>query len=86
MKVTFLGTGTSTGIPLVGSDHPVCHSLNQKDNRLRSSVLVQWDDYSYVIDTGPDFRQQMLRFGCNFIDGVLYTHEHSDHTDRKSVV
>ena len=80
MKVTFLGTGTSTGIPLIGSNHPVCHSLNQKDNRLRSSVLVQWDDYSYVIDTGPDFRQQMLRFGCNFIDGVLYTHEHSDHT------
>jgi len=80
LKVTFLGTGTSTGIPLIGSDHPVCHSSNEKDKRLRSSVLIQWDNYSYIIDTGPDFRQQMLRSKCNRIDGVLYTHEHSDHT------
>ena len=80
MKVTFLGTGTSTGIPLIGSDHPVCQSSNEKDKRLRSSVLIQWDIYSYIIDTGPDFRQQMLRSKCKRIDGVLYTHEHSDHT------
>lgn len=80
MKVTFLGTGTSTGIPLIGSDHPVCQSSNKKDKRLRSSVLIQWDNYSYIIDTGPDFRQQMLRSKCKRIDGVLYTHEHSDHT------
>jgi phosphoribosyl 1,2-cyclic phosphate phosphodiesterase len=80
LKVTFLGTGTSTGIPLIGSDHPVCHSSNEKDKRLRSSVLIQWDNYSYIIDTGPDFRQQMLKSKCNRIDGVLYTHEHSDHT------
>ena len=80
MKVTFLGTGTSTGIPLIGSDHPVCQSSNEKDKRLRSSVLIQWDNYSYIIDTGPDFRQQMFRSKCNRIDGVLYTHEHSDHT------
>tara|TARA_B110000046_G_scaffold55214_1_gene61664 strand:- start:1465 stop:2229 length:765 start_codon:yes stop_codon:yes gene_type:complete len=80
LKVTFLGTGTSTGIPLIGSDHPVCQSSNEKDKRLRSSVLIQWDNYSYIIDTGPDFRQQMLRSKCNRIDGVLYTHEHSDHT------
>ena len=80
MKVTFLGTGTSTGIPLIGSNHPVCHSSNIKDKRLRSSILIQWDDYSYIVDTGPDFRQQMLKVGCNRIDGVLYTHEHSDHT------
>jgi len=80
LKVTFLGTGTSTGIPLIGSDHPVCQSSNEKDKRLRSSVLIQWDIYSYIIDTGPDFRQQMLRSKCNRIDGVLYTHEHSDHT------
>ena len=73
MKVTFLGTGTSTGIPLIGSDHPVCQSSNEKDKRLRSSVLIQWDNYSYIIDTGPDFRQQMLRSKCNRIDGVLYT-------------
>ena len=74
MKVTFLGTGTSTGIPLIGSNHPVCLSLNKKDKRLRSSILIQWNNYSYVVDTGPDFRQQMLREGCNRIDGVLYTH------------
>ena len=80
MKVTFLGTGTSTGIPLIGSNHPVCCSSDYKDKRLRSSVLIQWKDYSYVIDTGPDFRQQMLQSKCNKIDGVLYTHEHSDHT------
>jgi phosphoribosyl 1,2-cyclic phosphate phosphodiesterase len=80
LKVTFLGTGTSTGIPLIGSNHPVCRSSDYKDKRLRSSVLIQWKDYSYVIDTGPDFRQQMLQSKCNKIDGVLYTHEHSDHT------
>ena len=80
MKVTFLGTGTSTGIPLIGSNHPVCCSSDYKDKRLRSSVLIQWKYYSYVIDTGPDFRQQMLKSKCNKIDGVLYTHEHSDHT------
>ena len=73
MKVTFLGTGTSTGIPLIGSNHPVCHSSDLKDKRLRSSILIQWDDYSYIVDTGPDFRQQMLKVGCNRIDGVLYT-------------
>ena len=80
MKVSFLGTGTSTGIPLIGNNHPVCHSSDPKDKRLRSSILIQWDEYSYIIDTGPDFRQQMLKVGCNRIDGVLYTHEHSDHT------
>ena len=80
MKVTFLGTGTSTGIPLIGSGHPVCQSTNKKDKRLRSSVLVEWDKSSFVIDTGPDFRQQMLKSNCQRIDGVLYTHEHSDHT------
>ena len=80
MKVTFLGTGTSTGIPLIGSGHPVCQSTNKKDKRLRSSVLVEWDKSSFVIDTGPDFRQQLLRTDCTKIDAVLMTHEHSDHT------
>ena len=80
MEITFLGTGTSTGIPLIGSNHPVCKSKNTKDKRLRSSILVCWNDYSFVIDTGPDFRQQMLRTKQNKIDAVLYTHEHSDHT------
>ncbi|GGG45731.1 MBL fold metallo-hydrolase [Bizionia arctica] len=80
MKITFLGTGTSQGIPVIGSTHPVCLSSNSKDKRLRVSVLVEWDSFSYVIDCGPDFRQQMLRVSCNKIDGILFTHEHADHT------
>ena len=79
MKITFLGTGTSQGIPIIGSKHPVCLSNNPKDKRLRVSVLVEWDDYTYVIDCGPDFRYQMLRAECSKIDGILFTHEHSDH-------
>ena len=80
MKITFLGTGTSQGIPIIGSDHPVCLSSNPKDKRLRVSVLVEWDDYSFVVDCGPDFRQQMLRAGVKRIDGIVFTHEHADHT------
>lgn len=80
MKVWFLGTGTSQGIPVIGSDHPVCKSSNPKDKRLRVSVWIQWDNYSYVIDCGPDFREQMLVSGCSKIDGILFTHEHADHT------
>jgi phosphoribosyl 1,2-cyclic phosphate phosphodiesterase len=79
LKITFLGTGTSQGIPIIGSTHPVCLSKDSKDKRLRVSVLVEWDSYTYVIDCGPDFRYQMLRANCNKIDGVLFTHEHSDH-------
>ena len=79
MKVTFLGTGTSQGIPVIGSSHPVCLSNNPKDKRLRVSVLVEWDTYSYVVDCGPDFRQQMLRAQCTKLDGILFTHEHADH-------
>jgi len=78
--VTFLGTGTSQGIPVIGSDHPVCLSENPKDKRLRVSVLLQWEHYDFVIDCGPDFRQQMLRENCRKIDAILLTHEHSDHT------
>lgn len=80
LTVTFLGTGTSQGIPVIGNDHPVCKSTNPKDKRLRVSVLLEWDDYHFVIDCGPDFRQQMLRENCHKIDGILLTHEHSDHT------
>jgi len=79
LKITFLGTGTSQGIPIIGSDHPVCLSSNPKDKRLRVSVLVEWEDYTYVIDCGPDFRYQMLRTKCTKIDGILFTHEHTDH-------
>lgn len=80
MKVWFLGTGTSQGIPVIGSDHPVCHSKDPRDKRLRVSVWIQWEDFSYIIDCGPDFRQQMLVSGCPKVDGILFTHEHSDHT------
>jgi len=80
LKVTFLGTGTSQGIPVIVSNHPVCLSDNPKDKRLRVSVLVEWDDYTYVIDCGPDFRQQMLNSKCTKIDGIIFTHEHADHT------
>jgi phosphoribosyl 1,2-cyclic phosphate phosphodiesterase len=80
LKVYFLGTGTSQGIPVIGSNHPVCKSTDFKDKRLRVSVWVTWDDYSYVIDCGPDFRQQMLASNCQKVDGILFTHEHADHT------
>lgn len=80
MKVTFLGTGTSQGIPIIGSTHPVCLSNNPKDKRLRVSVLVQWEGYTFVVDCGPDFRQQMLRAQCQTLDGIIFTHEHADHT------
>ncbi len=80
MKVTFLGTGTSQGIPVIGSAHPVCLSENPKDKRLRVSVLIEWNRYTYVIDCGPDFRQQMLNAKCSRLDGVIFTHEHADHT------
>ncbi len=79
-RATFLGTGTSQGIPVIGSDHPVCLSNDPRDKRLRVSVLLRWANFSYVIDCGPDFRQQMLREGVSKLDGILLTHEHSDHT------
>jgi len=80
LKVTFLGTGTSQGIPVIGSSHPVCLSDNPKDKRLRVSVLLSWDNFNYVIDCGPDFRQQMLANNVSKLDGILFTHEHADHT------
>ncbi|WP_162128689.1 MBL fold metallo-hydrolase [Flavobacterium phycosphaerae] len=80
MQVYFLGTGTSQGIPVIGSTHPVCKSTDRKDKRLRVSVWVTWDDNSIVIDCGPDFRQQMLTSECPKLDALLFTHEHADHT------
>jgi phosphoribosyl 1,2-cyclic phosphate phosphodiesterase len=80
LRITFLGTGTSQGIPIIGSKHPVCLSDNSKDKRLRVSVLIEWDDYAFVVDCGPDFRQQMLRAKVSKIDGIIFTHEHADHT------
>lgn len=80
MKVYFLGTGTSQGIPVIGSNHSVCLSTDLKDKRLRVSVWIYDEDFSVVIDCGPDFRQQMLTSKCNQIDAILFTHEHADHT------
>ena len=80
MKITFLGTGTSQGIPVIGSAHEVCLSTDAKDKRLRSSLLLEWDDAIYVIDCGPDFRQQLLTAKVNRLDGILFTHYHADHT------
>ncbi|WP_235855815.1 MBL fold metallo-hydrolase [Flagellimonas aequoris] len=80
MTITFLGTGTSQGIPVIGSNHPVCLSKDTKDKRLRVSVLVSWGDYNFVVDCGPDFRQQMLLHPIEKLDGILFTHEHADHT------
>ncbi|WP_339705698.1 MBL fold metallo-hydrolase [Algoriphagus aquimarinus] len=80
MKVTFLGTGTSQGVPVIGCDCNVCTSLDFRDKRFRSSVHLQIGKLSLVIDTGPDFRSQILRAGITTLDAVLYTHEHKDHT------
>ncbi|CAM2754675.1 phosphoribosyl 1,2-cyclic phosphate phosphodiesterase [Flavobacterium succinicans] len=80
MNIYFLGTGTSQGIPIIGSSHPVCKSIDPKDKRLRVSLWMSWNNHSYVIDCGPDFRQQMLAADCQKVDGILFTHEHSDHT------
>lgn len=80
LKVTFLGTGTSQGIPVIGSQHPVCQSGDPKDKRLRVSVLLRFNGCNYVIDCGPDFRQQMLANPVDRLDGILFTHEHADHT------
>ncbi|WP_439489007.1 MBL fold metallo-hydrolase [Algoriphagus sp.] len=80
MKVTFLGTGTSQGVPVIGCDCKVCRSLDFRDKRFRTSIHIQVGELSLVIDTGPDFRSQMLRAGITKLDAVVYTHEHKDHT------
>ena len=79
MKITLLGTGTSQGVPVIACNCEVCISDNPKDNRLRSSVMIEVDNHTLIIDTGPDFRQQMLRENVDRVDAVLFTHEHKDH-------
>ncbi|MFD1315941.1 MBL fold metallo-hydrolase [Namhaeicola litoreus] len=80
MKITFLGTGTSQGIPVIGSKHEVCLSDDPRDKRLRSSILIQDRDTNVVIDCGPDFRQQMLNVNIDHLNAILFTHIHADHT------
>lgn len=79
MEINFLGTGTSQGIPVIGSDHPVCRSTDVKDKRLRVSIALSWGSFCFIVDCGPDFRQQMLTANIERIDGILFTHEHADH-------
>ncbi len=79
LELIFLGTGTSQGVPLIACDCNVCTSQDSKDKRLRSSVLVRTSQTTLVVDTGPDFRQQMLKENVKVLDAVLFTHEHKDH-------
>lgn len=79
MKITFLGTGTSQGVPFIGCDCPVCTSADKRNDRLRTSVWIETPEASVVIDSGPDFRQQMLRYNVRRLDAIVFTHGHKDH-------
>jgi phosphoribosyl 1,2-cyclic phosphate phosphodiesterase len=79
LKITFLGTGTSSGVPMIACECEVCKSENTKDKRYRSSILVESDTTTLVVDTTPDFRSQMLRAGVKKLDAILFTHSHKDH-------
>ena len=80
MKLTFLGTGTSQGVPVIGCKCEVCCSEDGRDRRLRTAAMVEMGGKRFIIDAGPDFRYQMLREGVTHIDAILLTHEHKDHT------
>lgn len=80
MIITFLGTGTSQGVPVIGCSCEVCNSLDWRDKRLRTSIHIAVDGKSFIIDSGPDFRQQVIRERINHLDAVIFTHEHKDHT------
>ena len=80
MQITFLGTGTSQGVPIIACPCDVCASTDSHDKRLRTSMLIETNGKTFVIDTGPDFRQQMLRENVKQMDAIIFTHEHKDHT------
>ena len=79
-KLTFLGTGTSQGVPMIGCGCEVCRSSDPHDKRLRASAFVEYEGLKILVDAGPDFRQQMLRAGISSLDAILLTHNHKDHT------
>jgi phosphoribosyl 1,2-cyclic phosphate phosphodiesterase len=79
MRVTFLGTGTSAGVPLIGCDCPVCTSKDPRNRRRRTSLYVQAGGVSIAVDTPPDFREQALQYGVTRVDAVIFTHAHADH-------
>jgi len=79
LKITFLGTGTSQGVPIIGCQCYVCQSIDHKDKRLRTSLLIETETTTVVIDSGPDFRQQLLRANLCKLDGLVFTHSHKDH-------
>jgi phosphoribosyl 1,2-cyclic phosphate phosphodiesterase len=80
MKITFLGTGTSSGVPVLTCNCEVCHSTDIRDKRLRVSILIETQTKNIVVDAGPDFRQQLLQQGISQLDAIVFTHEHKDHT------
>ncbi len=80
MKITILGSGTSQGVPVIACDCEICKSLDYKDKRLRSSIMIEINEKTFIIDTGADFRQQMLRENVKKVDAIFYTHAHKDHT------
>ena len=79
-RLTFLGTGTSQGVPMIGCDCSVCRSADEKDKRMRSSAFIEYKGINILVDAGPDFRSQMLRAGIKHIDAILLTHNHKDRT------
>lgn len=79
LKITFLGTGTSQGVPVILCKCEVCQSPDSRDKRLRASIMIETDSQTFIIDTGPDFRQQMLKYKVQNVDAILFTHEHKDH-------
>ncbi|MGB0869399.1 MAG: MBL fold metallo-hydrolase [Flavobacteriales bacterium] len=79
MEICFLGTGTSQGVPVIACECEVCTSLQSQDKRLRTSIMLSYNNKNIVIDTGPDFRQQMLRERVSNVEAIVYTHEHKDH-------
>jgi len=79
LRITFLGTGTSQGVPVILCKCEVCQSPDSRDKRLRASIMIETDSQTFIIDTGPDFRQQMLKYKVQNVDAILFTHEHKDH-------